>query len=135
MSGSQKQALQVTALITGVVISSLLLLMLMLIGCTSNRAEVKGVLTAYYTVDEYTAPLAVIVDRSGNNHVIAIMCNVVTRNGAFDSELLKNMLNGTLYNVEIVVTYGEKGKSVIIDGQKTEVYQAYQINVIQDNQG
>lgn len=38
--------------------------------------------------------------------------------------VLKNMLNGTLYNVEIVVTYGEKGKSVIIDGQKTEVYQA-----------
>ncbi len=113
--------------------ASLLFLMLMLIGCTSKRAEVKGVLKAYYTVDEYTAPLAVIVDRSGNNYVIAIMCNVVTKNGVFDNELLKNMLNGTLYNVEIVVTYGEKGKSVIIDGQKTEVYQAYQINVIGDS--
>ena len=107
-----------------------LLLAIVLVGCATNNMRIKGKLTEYYTVDEYSQPVALVIDKRGNQHLIVLMCYAVTKDGVYDEELWDKMRNRTLYDVEIDITDGEKGEKISLNGKKSDVYLAYQINVI-----
>lgn len=108
----------------------LLLIVLFIVSRINQNSGINGKLVAYYTVDEYVAPLAEVVDSRGDTYIIAIMADAVTVNGVQNDELLSKLLDCSLVGYNIRIINGEAGKTILLGNNKVQVYQAYQIEVI-----
>lgn len=98
--------------------------------CSADPPPIEGRIIEYQRVEEYTCPIATVVDDKGNTSYIAIMCDAVTINGVYDQKSMNAMHNGTLLGVNIQVAVGSEGSTIELDGKTITVYQAYQIRII-----
>lgn len=99
---------------------------------SDQELGINGRLVEYYTVNEYVAPLAAVVDSDGETHIIAIMADIVTENGIQNDVLRSKLLDRSLTGCYVRVINGEKGKTILLGDKKVLVYQAYQIEIITD---
>lgn len=94
-----------------------------------KKKDVDGVLAGYVRTDAYTNPLAV-VENHGTITYLAFFEHqtaAMDENGVPSSELLKDLLNGSVTGITVHVEAAEKGKTVSINGREETVWQAYQL--------
>lgn len=97
--------------------------------CSADPPPIEGRIIEYRRVEEYTCPIATVVDNKGNTSYIAIMCDAVTINGVYDQKSMDGMHNGTLLDVYIEVAIGSEGSTIELDGKTVTVHEAYQIRI------
>ena len=103
-----------------------------LAGCSEESKTIEGYLLEYYTVPEYTHPLGRVVERSGEEHIVVLFCEDVNAAllGEDDERVKDQILNRTLTNIYIKISYGAEDKTIVLNGKEVTVYNAYHISVM-----
>ena len=103
------------------------IMVLALTACSSNNQDIKGTITGYVQVEEYTKPL-VILEGSGKTYYLALVGDPVAYDFDHeDEELLEAIRNGEITDIKVSISEAEKGKTIEIDGNKITVWQSHQI--------
>ena len=97
-------------------------------GCSSKSKDIEGIITGYVQVEEYTVPLIVI---ESNEETVYLALNVADPI-AYDFDhpdeaLLEGILTGEIKDIKVSIDGAERGKTIMIDGEKVIVWQSHQI--------